>query len=114
MQDLSANSSKWWLLLNARRLPARLTAEDVASLGGFQVHDIPVIVRAHLLEPLGSGAKNSVKYFASRIVLEKINDPKWLDRATKAVSRCKSGRQVAQVRSGSAVKLVKQQANECP
>ncbi len=77
------------LLLGLRRLPARLTSEQIAIVLGFQVHDIPALVKAGLLKPLGGGLRNSVKYFAAIDVDQKSNDAKWLDRATKAVSRCK-------------------------
>jgi hypothetical protein len=76
-------------LLEALRLPARLNTEQVAQVAGFQPHDIPLLVRAGLLKPLGGGPRNSVKFFAAIEVEELCRDRKWLDRATKAVSRRK-------------------------
>jgi hypothetical protein len=104
MQDINGNASNWWFLLGVRRLPARLTAEQVARLGGFQTHDIPTLVRLKLLQPLGNGAKNSVKYFASEEILEKTSDRKWLDRATKAVSRCKRTTEATEASAEKAAK----------
>ena len=73
--------------LNVRRLPARLNSEQVAQVLGYQSHDIPLLCKAGLLKPLGGGARNSVKYFAAFEIEDLGHDRKWLDRATKAVSR---------------------------
>ena len=73
--------------LNLRRLPARLNSEQVAQLTGFQSHDIPLLVKGGLLKPLGGGARNSVKYFAACEIEQLRDDRRWLDKATKAVSR---------------------------
>ncbi|HEX5220373.1 MAG TPA: hypothetical protein VFZ59_12455 [Verrucomicrobiae bacterium] len=90
MNDINLNRDNSWLLLSARRLPARLNVEQTASITGFQPHDIPTLVKAGLLKPLGSGPRNSVKYFAAIEVQNAAQDRKWLDRATRAVSRVKS------------------------
>jgi len=87
---------RWWLLCTVR-LPARLRQEDVAVLGGFQVHDIPYLVMDRLLIPLGDQRPNSVKYFAAASVLKALEDPRWLDRATRAVAR--RGRRTDQPRN---------------
>jgi len=73
-------------LLNASRLPARLDMEQIADLLGFQKHDIPVLVKAKLLAPLGNPAPNAPKWFASAIILELSKDEKWLSRATRLIS----------------------------
>ena len=75
--------------LNAVRLPARLNAEQTAVLLGFQAHDIPLLVKAGLLKPLGGGPRNCVKFFAA-VEIEKVaQNIAWLDRATKCISRRK-------------------------
>ena len=73
--------------LNVYRLPARLDARQTASLLGFQAHDIPVLVAAKLLEPLGKPVPNAPKYFAACVLEELRCNPDWLDRASRAVSR---------------------------
>jgi hypothetical protein len=66
--------------------PARLNAEQVAQYLGFQEHDIPVLVSAGLLNPLGNPVQNSTKYF-HRKEIERLGDDKnWLHRATKVVA----------------------------
>ena len=69
------------------QLPARLTAEQAAWVLNCQPHDVPVLVAARLLKPLGSSAPNSVKYFAASEVLELAKDGSWLAKVTNAVSQ---------------------------
>ncbi len=66
--------------------PARLTAEQVAMLLGCHAHDVPVLVTARLLRPLGRPTQNSVKYFAAVEVMAVAKDPKWLSQMTNALS----------------------------
>lgn len=67
------------------RLPARLTAEQVGWVLNCQPHDVPVLVAARLLKPLGNPVPNCVKYFATVDLLECMNDRAWLVKATNAV-----------------------------
>ena len=66
-------------------LPARLSVEQTAWLLNCQTHDVPVLVAARLLKPLGNPPQNGVKYFATREVLELAADEKWLNRVTVAI-----------------------------
>lgn len=68
------------------KIPGRLTAEQVAKILGFAVHDIPVLVKHRMLTPLGQPAQRSTKYFAAVEVFKCASDPKWLSKATKVVS----------------------------
>lgn len=74
-------------ILYVRHLPARLSSEQTAALLGFQDHDIPVLVRASLLKPVGGEQRNCVKYFARFEIENLALDRKWLDRASRAVRR---------------------------
>lgn len=65
--------------------PARLNPEQAARILGFQPHDIPVLVAADLLEPLGKPAGNAVKYFAAVKVFALCYEEKWLNKATDVV-----------------------------
>jgi hypothetical protein len=67
------------------RPPARLTAEQVAWVINCQPHDVPVLVAARLLKPLGNAPPNSVKYFATCELLEQMQDRAWLVKVTNAV-----------------------------
>lgn len=67
--------------------PARLTAEQAAWVLNCQAHDVPTLVMARLLKPLGNPTPNSVKYFATVEVLELAKDRTWLAKATNAVGQ---------------------------
>ena len=74
-------------ILTLTRLPARLDVQQTAQLLGFAEHDIPVLVKAKLLKPLGNPAPNAPKFFADCEVEICTRDQQWLDKATKAVSQ---------------------------
>lgn len=74
-------------LLYAERLPGRLNAEQAAALLGFQPHDIPILIKAGLLKPVGGGPKNCVKYFYSVAIERNRLDERWHDKAAKALLR---------------------------
>jgi hypothetical protein len=67
------------------RLPARLTAEQAAWVLNCQPHDVPALVAAKLLKPLGNPAANAVKFFATADLLESIQDRAWLIKATNII-----------------------------
>jgi hypothetical protein len=67
------------------QLPARLTAEQAGWVLNCQAHDIPALVSAKLLKPLGTPAQNSTKYFATADVLEKAKDSSWLVKVTNTI-----------------------------
>ena len=69
------------------QLPARLTAEQTAWVLNCQPHDVPVLVAARLLKPLGNPPPNSVKYFAALEVLEQTKDRTWLAKVTNALNQ---------------------------
>ncbi len=74
-------------LLHALRLPARLDVNQTAEVTGFLPHEIPLLIRARLLKPLGNPAPNGHKFFCTKDVLELSEDRDWLDKATRAVAR---------------------------
>ena len=69
------------------QLPARLLAEQVAWVLNCQPHDVPVLVAARLLKPLGNPPANSVKYFATLELLDQIKDRTWLAKVTNALNQ---------------------------
>ena len=73
--------------LNLRRLPARLTGEQVAILLGFEEHDIAPLVQKKFLKPLGHPAKNCVKLFWLNDVLELAENRDQLAKASDAIRR---------------------------
>ena len=69
------------------QLPARLMAEQAVWVLNCQPHDVPVLVAARLLKPLGNPPPNSVKFFAALEVLEQVKDRAWLARVTNALNQ---------------------------
>ena len=67
------------------QLPARLTAEQAAWVLNCGPHDIPALVAAKLLKPLGNPPANGSKYFATADLLEAIKDRNWLVRASTTI-----------------------------
>ena len=69
------------------QLPARLTAEQAAWVINCQTHDVPILVAARLLKPLGNPPANSVKFFAASELLEQLKDRTWLAKVTNALNQ---------------------------
>jgi hypothetical protein len=63
----------------------RLTAEQIAVIMGFKPHDIPILIRAGLLKPLGKPTTTCTKFFAAVHIYTKAADPVWLAKATNAI-----------------------------
>ena len=68
------------------QLPARLTAEQVAWVINCQPHDVPILVAARLLKPLGNPAPNGQKFFAASEMQELARDKAWLVKVTNAIN----------------------------
>lgn len=71
--------------LSLRHLPGRLTAEETSWFLGFNLHDIPVLIAAGLLKPLGQPIPNAVKYFDLITLNELKQNTNWQSRATKEI-----------------------------
>lgn len=68
-----------------RQLPARLNPEQTAWVLHCQPHDIPTLVAARLLKPLGNPPANGCKYFAAAEILELSQDRVWLHKMSAAL-----------------------------
>ena len=67
------------------RLPARVNADQAGWLLNCQPHNIPVLVSARLLKPLGNPPANGYKFFATDEILELSKDKVWLGKITNAI-----------------------------
>jgi hypothetical protein len=67
------------------QLPARLTSEQAGWVLNCQPHDIPALINARLLKPLGGLSQNSTKYFATADVLEMTKDRVWLVKISNTI-----------------------------
>jgi hypothetical protein len=77
---------KFLMLLG--QLPARLTAEQAAWVINCQPHDLPALIAAKLVKPLGNPPANGIKFFATADLLEQMKDRAWLVRVTNAIYQC--------------------------
>jgi hypothetical protein len=68
------------------QLPARLTAEQAAWVLNCQPHDVPALVTAKLLKPLGNPSANTIKFYATADLLELMKDRNWLVRVTSTIN----------------------------
>jgi hypothetical protein len=71
----------------ARHLPARLDVVATAKLLGFAEHDIPVLMAAGKLVPLGDPAPNAPKWFSAIEVIQLAADREWLHKATRDITK---------------------------
>lgn len=65
--------------------PARLNATQTAWFLGFEPHEVPMLIAAGLLKPLGRPPRNSTKFFATTTLEVLRRDEKWLARASDAI-----------------------------
>ena len=72
--------------LSWKIVPARLDAMQAAWFLGFEPHEIPMLIGAGLLKPLGHPARNSTKFFATETLEQFRRDEKWLARASDAIA----------------------------
>src|SRR5271168_3285529 len=68
------------------QLPVRLNAEQAGWVLNCQPHDIPALIHARLLKPLGNPSTNGTKYFATADLLETAKDRSWLVKMTTAIN----------------------------
>jgi hypothetical protein len=83
--EMKDDQHRFLMLLD--QLPARLTAEQAAWVLNCQPHDIPVLVAARLLKPLGNPPANGIKFFATADLLEFVKDRNWLVRVTSTINQ---------------------------
>ncbi len=69
------------------RLPARLDVNQVSEILGFLPHEIPVLLKAGLLKPLGKPAPNGHKFFSALEISSLSENREWLDKATRTVAK---------------------------
>ena len=86
------------------QLPVRLTAEQAGWVLNCQPHDIPALIHARLLKPLGNPSANGTKYFATGDLLETAKDRSWLVKMTTAINahwQCQNARKKCHSVNGS-------------
>ncbi len=61
--------------------------EQAARVLNCQPHDVPILVAARLLKPLGNPAQNGITFFATSELLEHVQDRTWLAKVTNALNQ---------------------------
>ena len=82
--------------------PARLGINETAWLLGFNEHDIPVLVSAGLLKPLGRPPSSGSKFFATVELQTLRNDARWLAKASDAIVNHWRGKNAGRRNKGEA------------
>ena len=82
--DLMLTTMTTWA---AKGLPARLDVPATARLLGFADSDIPILVAAGKLTPLGDPAPNAPKWFGAVQIMRHAVDQDWLHKATKEIAK---------------------------
>lgn len=83
--DVKEDQHRFLMLLG--QLPARLTVEQVAWVLNCQQHDVPVLISARLIKPLGNPPANGIKFFAAGEILENLKERNWLQKVTLAINQ---------------------------
>ena len=74
-------------LQSLEKFPVFMTKEKVAEALGIATHNIPPLVRAGLLKPLGHPGRYCVKHFSREALAEKFASQDWLDKVMAAIHR---------------------------
>jgi len=74
-------------LLQLRHIVGRLDLEEASAVLNFRPYEFTALVRLGVVKPLGSPKQNSRRWFAASDIVALANDPKALDRCTRAVAR---------------------------
>lgn len=83
----SCSSMNSYTILSLQRLPASVDTAQAAAILGFAEHDIPILIRAKLLKPLGNPPPNGCKYFSSSELESLSRDHDWLHKASRVVTQ---------------------------
>ena len=75
------------IIMITARLPARLDVNQAAEILGFLPHEIPFLLKAGLLKPLGKPAQNGHEFFSAAEISALSQNREWLDKATRAVAK---------------------------
>jgi hypothetical protein len=80
------NDERHRFLMLSGQLPGRLTAEQTAWLLNCQTHDMPGLIAARLIKPLGNPPPNGIKFFSTADIVELTKDRSRLVKITIAIN----------------------------
>jgi hypothetical protein len=74
-------------LQSLEKFPVFMTKEKVAEALGVAIHNIPPLVRAGLLKPLGRPGRYCAKHLSRDALAEEFASQDWLDKVIAAIHR---------------------------
>jgi hypothetical protein len=83
-QNQPSDSDKF-AFLNLRVLPGKVDYRRAGYILDFEPVAIQKLVALGYLKPLGNNGGTEHKYFSTQTIMQCANDPKWMDRAVKAL-----------------------------
>ena len=69
------------------QFPGFMMKEHVAKAIGRPRHDIPPLVRAGLIKPLGNPSRHCVKMYSRELLAQQFADVTWQDKVAAAIHR---------------------------
>jgi len=81
------NDSDKFAFLNLRVLPGKVDYRRAGYILDMEPVAIQKLVAIGLLKPLGNNAGTEHKYFPTQTILDCSRDPKWMDKAVKALQK---------------------------
>lgn len=78
--------------LNLNRLPARVDYHGAGILLNFEIVAVKALVELGHLKPAGNLKGSEHKYFCTKTILKLADDEKWVNDATRAVSKYWAGK----------------------
>src|SRR6201999_2922292 len=82
-----ASDSDKFAFLNLRVLPGKVDYRRAGYILDMEPVAIQRLVAIGLLKPLGNNAGTEHKYFPTQTILDCSRDPKWMDKAVKALQK---------------------------
>ena len=73
--------------LNLRLMPGKVDYRQAGYILDFEPVAIQRLVALGHLTPLGNNTGTEHKYFSTQVILQCSRDPKWMDRAVKALQK---------------------------
>jgi len=80
----SANTERQQFL-SLPHFPGRLNAKETAWFLGFSPHEIPMLVGARLVKPLGHPPEHGLKFFLKADLEPLRDDRSWMDEASDVI-----------------------------
>jgi hypothetical protein len=90
--------------LSLQHFPGRLNAQEAAWFLGFSSHEIPMLLGARLIKPLGHPQQCGLKFFL-RAELERVqDDPLWMGKACDVILKYWKSQNLKKIKAAASVR----------